>query len=454
MISEQILKNVYDAQHERLVRIRDAWACYQGNYPKALKPTRSDPQGADNIRINFAAPIVDKGVSFLLGKDLDFEVEGAKEGPSDTWLDAFWAQNKQMSLLHLLAMNGGVTGDVFVRLMLPDARKQQQYPRVVNLDPATVTPVFDMDDYEDVVGWLVQWNAVDPSTGRAVVRRTIYEPQGATWLITDQISRGDQTVWMPWGPPVTWPYPWSPILHCQNLPMPNEFYGISDIEQHVLSINNAVNFVLSNMARIVRTHAHPKTWATGTTAKQIDISVDQMVCLPQNATMQNLEMQTDLGSSLELYKRLKELLHEVARVPEVATGKVDGLGPLSGVALKILYQSLIEKNQTKQLFYGDLLQELNCRALEIGKQPESTIIIHWQDPLPKDVKDEAEAALILEQVGVSKNTVLTELGYDPEAEAEKCAEEAQTAADLGSQLLDQFDKGAVPGQAPAAGDDE
>lgn len=446
MISEQVLKTVHDAHHERRKKIANAWECYQGKYPDSLKKTVSDPMAADNIKVNFAAPLVDKGVSFLVGQALDFEIDGADESSQDLYLDAVWEENKQDSLLHLMAMNGGATGDVFVRLMLPDTAKGKKYARILNLDPACVTPIWNMDDYEDILGWVVQWNAVDPYTGKPVVRRSIYEPEGGRWVITEQISRGDSTNWLPWGDPSYWPYPWSPILHCQNLPMPNEYYGISDIEQHVLSINYAVNFVLSNMARIIRTHAHPKTWGTGFTGKQVDMSVDSMLLLPKDSKLENLEMQTDLGSTLELYKRLKELLHEVARVPEVATGRVDNIGPLSGVALKILYQSLIEKNQTKQVFYGDLFRELNLRLLEIGKQGAAKIIIHYPDPLPKDVKDEAEAALILEQVGVSKNTVLTELGYDPEAEAKKVEEETKAANALGAQMLDQFDKGTIPGQ--------
>ena len=72
-----------------------------------------------------------------------------------------------------------------------------------------------------------------------------------------------------------------------------------------------------------------------------------------------------------------------------------------------VYQSLIEKNQTKQILYGDLLIELNMRLLEMGKQTVREVVIHWADPLPKDVQDSANAALLLEQVGVSKNTVLT-----------------------------------------------
>ena len=235
--------------------------------------------------------------------------------------------------------------------------------------------------------------------------------------------------------------------------MPNSFSGISDIEQHVLSVNYAINFVLSNMARIIRVHAHPKTVATGLGAnQQLALGVDDILVLPsEKADVRVVEMQSDLGSTLEMYKRLKEILHEVSRVPEVATGKVDNIGALSGVALQILYQSLVEKTATKQLLYGDMLTEVCLHAMEIGGIREThSILIHWPDVLPKDPAAEANAALVLEQVGVSRDTLLTQMGYDAQAEAGKKAEEDANARQMGANMLQQFNNGALTGQNSGA----
>lgn len=461
MISDLILKQAAQAEAERLKRINDSWNAYYGTLPQPLRATKSDPQAKDNIVLNFAQPIVDKGVSFLLGKDLEFEIDTGRDGdadedddeedaddesPGEQWLEKCWKQNKKMTLLHKVAINGAVTGDVFLRMQLP--KPGQQFPRVINLDPATVLPIWDMDDYEEVLAYRIQWNAIDPTTGKPVVRRQMIEQEGTRWRITDTISKGDSNVWVPIGPPQVWPYPWAPIFHCQNLPAPNTYWGISDIEQHVLSVNNALNFVISNMARILRIHAHPKTWGAGFTSKELQIGVDEVIVLPNiQAKLQNLEMNSDLGSTLELYKRLKEALHEITRVPEIATGKVDNIGALSGVALQILYQSLLEKNNTKQLFYGEMFEDLNSRLLEAGGQGvEQNILIQWPNPLPKDAFTEAQTAVLLDQVGVSKDTILTNMGYDADQEAQKKAQESQTAAELGDQLLSKFDKGQLDGK--------
>ena len=73
-------------------------------------------------------------------------------------------------------------------------------------------------------------------------------------------------------------------------------------------------------------------------------------------------MQSDLTSSLAYYARLKEALHEVSRVPEVATGKLESTGALSGVALQLLYGPLVQATEAKRLTYGEMLTELNLRS--------------------------------------------------------------------------------------------
>ena len=426
MISEAILEQAALAEHERLVRIAKAWDAYFGRLPRPLRPTASDPTGADNILLNFAGPIVDKGASFLMGRHVGFDVDGRKETPADLLLEGCWKQNRRMTLLHKLATNGGVCGDMFLKILEP--LPGQRCPRLVNLDPATVLPLWDVDNFDDIHAYRIQWNAVDPFNGSPVVRRELLEKDGSRWRITNWISRGDSAAWALLSDTV-WPFAWCPLHHGQNLPSPNTYWGLSDLEQHVVSVNNALNFVMSNMARILRHHAHPMTWGTGFSETQLKTGVDSLLGLPNGATLQNLEMKSDLGSSMELYKRLKEALHEIARVPEVAVGKLDSVGTLSGVALKILYQSLIEKNDTKQLTYGEMLDEVNAHILEVsGDREEHTLATRWPDPLPVDGTAQAQTARTLQELGVSRETLLTDLGYDAGAEREKRAAESSPPA--------------------------
>jgi len=390
------------------------WEYYFGKHPRQLRVRQGQPD--DNVIVNLCRAIVDKGVSFLFGKDVDFELVEGETTEAEEWLDACWAANRKLTLLQKLALSGAVAGHAFVKILIDQAR---DYPRLVVLDPATVVVSVAPDDHEHVRGYRIQFPTLDPETGRPVVLRQLIVPDGGRWLIRDEKAYSGER-WLTVSETV-WPYEFPPIVDCQNLPNPHDYWGISDLEDDVLRLNETINFVLSNLVRIVRYHAHPKTWGRGFRADQLDLSVDETIILPSpEAELRNLEMQSDLSSSIQLYLRLREAFHEIVRVPEIATGRVQGIGSLSGIALQILYQPLIEKTETKRRLYGDLLVELNRRLLAVGGfGDEHLTALHWPELIPGDPEAEAKTLLLWQQLGVSTDTILRRLGLDPETEREK-----------------------------------
>jgi len=388
----------------------------------------------DNVRINYARMIVDKGVSFLFGQEVGFEIDEVEENLAENQLDAIWKANRKMSLLQNVALIGGVTGHAFIKIVLGNP-----YPRLVPLDSETVTVSLAPDDCQSVLSYQISYVSKDPKTSKPVGVRQIIERDGMRWRIVDQIGDMERLTWSTVNETV-WLYEFSPIVDCQNLPAPGEFWGCSDLEDDVLEIIRAINFIASNTARIIRFHAHPKTWGRGFNAKDLRIGVDETIILPSDdAELHNLEMQSDLASSLAYLDYLRQALHEISRVPEVATGNLERVGNLSGVALEILYQSLLEKTNTKRLLYGDMLVELNRRLLAIGGFGEDNhTAIHWPEMLPSDPMQERQSALIDQQLGVSTDTILQRLGYDPDLERQK---REVASSELGDQLLTVFDRG-------------
>ena len=97
---------------------------------------------------------------------------------------------------------------------------------------------------------------------------------------------------------------------------------------------------------------------------------------------------------------LKEALHEITRVPESTGSRLDGLGRLSGTALRILYRPLLDKTMTKRLLYGELIAEVSRRALAIAaeklapglKGARLAVRLHWPEPLPEEAQVEVDAA--------------------------------------------------------------
>ncbi|MBI4496775.1 MAG: phage portal protein, partial [Chloroflexi bacterium] len=348
MMAQMLMDEALREERERLLRFQNAWNAYYGQHPKPLRVKPGQPD--DNVIANYARVIVDTGVSFLFGQELRFELDETGHTPDEEWLARAWQANRKMTTLTKLALNGAVTGHAFLKMVVDPLR---EFPRLIVLDPSIIFPRWDRNDIERVRSYRIQFNFTDEQDrGRPKNFRQLIEEDGPRWRITDQVSEPDSLRWQTVAETV-WPWPWPPVVDCQNLPAPNSYWGISDLEDDVLGLNKSINFVLSNLSRIIKIHGHPRTWGKGFQADQLNIAVDETIVFPSpDAELHNLEMLSDLSSSIEFYKRLKEALHEISRTPEVATGKVEDLGALSGVALAILFRPLIEKTNTKRLLYG------------------------------------------------------------------------------------------------------
>jgi hypothetical protein len=109
------------------------------------------------------------------------------------------------------------------------------------------------------------------------------------------------------------------------------------------------------------------------------------------------------------------------------------LGPISGVALSLMFQPLIEKTMQKRRLYGKLIREVSRAALVLGGLTDSaniedcTINLHWPPLLPADNLQAAQEALLLQQLNVSTATIFAGLGLDADDEATKKAKEDAAA---------------------------
>lgn len=440
-----IYADVDAAERERQSRIDTAWRAYRGDLPKPLKIKKFN----DNVQPNFSKTVVNLGVTFLFGKQPTFEVtqdgeeEKLEQSPEEVWLEACWKKNDIGATLLKLSLNGGVCGHTFVKIKAKSP-KTDPFPRLIILDPASICCEYDGDDIEDVYKFTQSWREINKQ-GKAVSRRQVIEraANGLYWTITDQEANADSPLGdAAWTTLTTepWRYPFPPIEHCQNLPIPNEFWGLSDLESDLIDMQRAIDFLLSNLQKTVRLGGHPKPYVSGANSSDITADPDQIASLPTGAVLDYLQADPFQEPSIELYERLLSAFHEVAEVPEVATGKLENIGQLSGLALQILYGPLLAKTNMKRQLYGPMLQRINRALLALGgfgDDRETEIV--WQDPLPQNSMEQRQVALLDQQLGVSKDTTLTNLGYDAEKEAEKRSEEAETAMEAAATA---FDRGA------------
>ncbi|MET0646983.1 MAG: phage portal protein [Pyrinomonadaceae bacterium] len=448
-------RGVVGEQVQRFMRqavIGRALEFYHGLVEPQLKVKPGEPD--DNIYINYAEVVVEKGVSFLFGQPLIVSVGTDEDKRGEEYLERVWPQAQRDEELQEQATDGAISGDAYLKISIePDGA-----PRVTVGDPNAYEMFTDPHDCSRVVMYRCTY-PVTSSSGKQTYfkEETRRAEDGRTWQI-DQYEGDGEKAWVQVGQGVTWNFPSAPIFHAKNLPQPKSVYGKPDLTEATLRVVAYISRLDSMCGKIVRIHSSPKPYAKNLKKQDLEWGTDGMLFLKPtgntiDAEIGLLEMSNDISTALSLRKVLREGLAEMTGVPEVATGKVEATGQLSGVALRILYGPLLDKTAKKRLRYGRMILECVKALLAIGERlgkvpADLAVKLNWADPLPGDELEKVNVAEGKKRLGVSESTLQKELGYNPEDEREQRQFDSQ---DAGTKLLDAFDRGAGMGGATAGG---
>ncbi len=422
LVENMLMEMLIDEELEHLKRLKNAWLRYQGDWPDPLK---IPPSGVDyNLKANFAREFVQKSVSYLFGKEIMFELDSETHDrtPEEKYLDTVWNENRMMTLLQKWGTNGSVTGQGFLMIDPPNDENGRDLPRIINLEPEIVTAYYDDMDIDDVYRYRLLFNTVDRESGKPVVRKKeiVQLEGGDAWSITDWEARPGDRTFVQVGDEVMWEWSFPPIVDNQNLPAPNEYWGESDLTDDRLEMMHGINMLLSNVNKIVFFDAHKRIYANNGPNDGLGTwNIGEIKNFVGETELNVLDTSADIEAVLQFIDRVKDLLHEQMRVPAVAVGKVDSLGALSGVALEILYQPLVEMTATKRQTYGDALKEVNRRLLALADMGEMETTVIWPELLPVNEKEQAETAQIWAGIGVSEETLMDRAGFDSERENER-----------------------------------
>src|SRR5258708_3481964 len=466
-----------DADRARLERIGAAWKAYEGNLEAPLKKMQGEPD--DNVMSNRCQPIVDRGVDFLFGKEIEISVEENATQEAQDVLDKIWGRKEaRIPLLQKLGMNGAVAGQAFLRIV---PGKDGSF-RLVVVDPSTVFVKTAPQDCETVLLYCIQYSTNEKRDGRPVqvfYREEItridpesddtqeYEDTDAegydadiTWQIQHWTQIGyagmqpKTTGWTPAGEPIIWPYPFPPLFSCQNLPRPNDFWGYADITPDLIGVNNSLNLVQSCINRIEKIYGGPILYAPGTGNASIAIQPGQIIQLPLvENKIEAVHIHTDVANALLFAENLRSDIDEQSSVPGVATGRIAAMprGQLSGIAIELLFMPLLKKTEKKQCSYGELIIDVRKGLVVLSKMSgDIDITLPWSSPIPHDDLPAIQAAISKMEIGVSKAELQRELGYDPEEQAKlNDAEDERNLAKL--QAQQEVIPPSLPGPPPLPG---
>jgi|APSaa5957512622_1039677.scaffolds.fasta_scaffold12381_2 hypothetical protein len=396
----------------------------------------------DNIVINFLGLVVDRSVSFLFGKGVEFDFgEEEENDKAREQVDAIWADNHRNILLHRLGTFGAESGTVFVKLM----PREGLTPRIIALDPSLMDVKTDPNDWEQITEYVIQYKT-DDGEGNDVYHKEVTRigDQPDTWIV-ETFEKRNSGQWV-MTDSVTWLHEFAPIMTWQNMPSLQGVWGMPDITTSAMDIQDRANLVASNISKIIRVYAHPQRFGLNLgNTNSLEMGPDQMPNFTgTGADIRQLEPAGDLASSMNYLMMLRQSMMDTTRTVDISNVK-DKIGAgLTNFGVRLLYQDGLQKLETKRTLYGEALCEINRRLLILdgmAEPPECDII--WPEPLPENATEETaalEAARRMEVV--SKQTVATRLEYDWEDEVQRLSEEQAAGDNLGAALLRAFDQGA------------
>jgi hypothetical protein len=428
---------------DRKRKMDEARKAFDGELPDPLVVEKNQPN--DNVKPNRSEPIVMKGEAALFGKVLKIEASDettTKNSEIQDFIDGVWGGDDDNRMIKLckIAMNGGMFGQMFLKLI--PAIGSMKYPRIVNLNPRNIRIVTDPEDFELILAYIIEYPCGNDMQKKQIIARIDPDNDDYAvgnydlrdyWTITDYMRRGIDGRWQMSKKHDDWLYPFAPIFTRQNLPDPNDAWGRPDLTADLIQMNKSINFMCSNIMRIVKYHGHMKTVAHGVRSSQIDTSVDGVICLEApDSDIKTLLPMDNFTGLLSVLANLREDMDEQSRIPAVAQGRIEsikGMGAPSGIALQIMHGPLTDKTTDKQRHYGALIRDVTRAALVLsGKIPleryeDYPLEFHWQPIIPVDTMAMAQEATVLQSIGVSDDTLQRQLGFDPDAEAEKSANE-------------------------------
>jgi len=462
-LSKPMAQPVYeitDKDKARQQAIADAWKAYDGLLDP---PLRKMPDGTDpNVMTNRCQAVVDRGVDFLFGKEIEINAEEDAPQEAQDFLNGIWGRKEtRIPLLQKLAMNGAIAGQAFLRIV-PGSDGPF---RLVVVDPGTVFVKTAPQDCETVQLYCIEYSCVEKQNGKPVhisyhEEITRVDPDGAslqemldddsTWIIQHWSRAGDRGNWTPAGEPILWPYPFAPLFGCQNLPRPNDYWGSADITSDVINVNKSLNLTQSCVNLVQILFGQPILYATGTGEQSIDIRPGKIIGLPlTESKIMAVNIASDVANSLSFAANLRSDIDEQTGVPGVATGRTDALpkGNISGIAIEMLFMPLLKKTEKKQCLYGELLIDVSKALLVLNSMSgDIDISISWQSPIPHDDLPSAQYAIALKGLGISDTTLQRNLGFDPD-------EELALSQTEDAQKMTAFSRGqGFPAPAPVSGE--
>ncbi|MCE5340530.1 MAG: phage portal protein [Planctomycetaceae bacterium] len=214
-----------------------------------------------------------------------------------------------------------------------------------------------------------------------------------------------------------------PVVHIQNIAQPLYYEGISDVEA-LIPLQDELNTRLSDRASRITFQAFKMYLAKGIEGvENRAVSPGRMWCTDNpDASIQQFGGDSSSPSEDVHIQEIREALDKTSGVTPVAAGVLkDKIGNLtSAIALKMTLMGMLAKTERKHYAYGQGLKEIAAMVMHLldvtkiypNAKDERVFDVIFPSPLPENTSEKLDEAKMKLEIGVSKEQVLRELGYE------------------------------------------
>src|SRR5512146_657251 len=392
---------------------------------------------------NFCEPIVD-----ILAERLhvsSFSQKGPESEQNQAlqeWLTAMWEGDAAGTLQATVHTNVPMLGDGIVAV---DWDPVAGRPAAYWNDPSICNPIYDTNGNLVLVTKTWTESSVTPTnpTGQLIRRLNLHFPDRIEkWFTLSSDSKSQWAMHLDEGEEV-WPTPWlrndrTPrginLFHFRHKPLGSDF-GRSCLK-NVISQQNFLNKQLIDLAMVSDTQAWRQRWGVGIAAdaaKQLKNQPGELwTSSNNNAKFGDFEADNPEGQLKSVVATLERMAARNKRPLHLllTTGKLP-----SGESLRVAEGPLIHDATSCQPTYGEpwsgmaaMMASLEADYGDSGITYQGEVLeANWNDPATRSEGTEITNAEGKQRIGVSKQTSLEELGYDPLREAERRRDEQREA---------------------------
>lgn len=391
---------------------------YAGQHPRQLKTEPGEVD--DNTVINFVQQITDRVAAFLFPEMPDLELDDGSEDDEE-FLETAWQEAGGATLMARAARAGCLAGHVFMRVMPPTLPGDS--PRIILLNPANVIVFWQADDPDTALWYEVHYKAGEMEYRQDVISNAATGDAGDAWLILTYCKDGSEWKLQQ---NLQWNLPIPPIVDWPHVPaLPGTYYGGGELGN--FKLNDRINKVSSDIARILRFYSAPKTVAIGIKGDAvIATGIDNLWTIDNPAArVENLEMQSDLQSSMGFLDYLTQSFLAERRVV-VLKGDVADMQRVTNLGLRALYIDQIAKTEELRRTYGRGIRRISQLLLAVANKIWQGRGIReiWADPLPVSELETMQVVQGELSLGIiSKESASKRMGLDWDLEQMRMAEE-------------------------------